>query len=186
MVKRFAVALVGVVVCSVAGYTQSVPNFSGTWKLDLTKSDYGDLPGPNSRIDVIEEHGDAIHETVVAEQRHKTQHYTLNFTTDGKTFTFAPGTAIHTWPVIIQSISATWHDSNLLVMEGLRFQGSDLIARNVYTLSPDRRTLTMTLSLNGKDTAATFVFDKICGKLHTAGSGATIGSADCSLGGVGH
>ncbi len=186
MAKRFAAVLIVVVVAAVAGYVQSVPNFSGTWKLDLTKSDYGDLPGPNSRIDVIEEHGDAIRESVVAEQRHKTQHYTLSFTTDGKVSTFAPGTAIHTWPFIIQSISATWRDNALLVREGLRFQGSDITAGNVYTLSPDRKTLTMTLSLNGIDTAATFVFDKICGNPHTAGTECDGGSKDGSANGAKH
>ena len=30
------------------------PNFSGTWTLNVSKSDFGMLPGPTSRTDVIE------------------------------------------------------------------------------------------------------------------------------------
>ena len=33
---------------------QSKPNFSGTWKLNLAKSDFGPLPAPDSRTDVID------------------------------------------------------------------------------------------------------------------------------------
>ncbi len=36
------------------------PNYSGTWKLNAAKSDFGPIPGPDSRTDVIEHNDPAL------------------------------------------------------------------------------------------------------------------------------
>jgi hypothetical protein len=70
---------------------QQHPNLSGTWKLNLATSDSGDLQGPDTRTDVIEQHDGRISESVTAEGRHRRQQYTLDFATDGTQTTLPPG-----------------------------------------------------------------------------------------------
>lgn len=136
------------------------PDFTGTWRLNLTESDYGDLQGPEARTDVIEQHGGRISESVTAEGRHRKQHYTLIFATDGTQTALPPGTRMGS--VTILSVSARWQPASLIVMQKLRFQDALFEATNTYTLSADGNTLTIALALGGESsTAATFVFDRI-------------------------
>jgi hypothetical protein len=139
---------------------QSHPDLSGTWRLNLDKSDYGDLQGPETRIDVIEQHDGRISESVTAEGRHRKQKYTLLFTTDGTPATLPEGTRMGT--VLLRKVSAVWQDTTLIVTQGLVFQGAPLVTISRYTLSADATTLTMALGFAGDpETAATFVFDRV-------------------------
>jgi hypothetical protein len=139
---------------------QGHPDFSGTWKLNLDQSDYGDLQGPETRIDVIEQHDGQMSERVTAEGRHRMQEYTLLFAADGSETTLPPGTKMGS--VTILSVSAKWQGAALVVTQRLRFQGTPLMTANTYTLSADGRTLTIAVALgSGSRTAATFVFDRM-------------------------
>jgi hypothetical protein len=155
------VVLFAALVISAAGQGQQRPDFSGTWKLDVDKSDYGDLQGPSSRTDTIEQRDGEIMETVVAIQRHKKQNYVLHFSTDGRKTVLPAGTEIHIYPVMLQSISASWQGNSLVVMDGIRFEDSDLLAKYVYALSADKSELSMTLFLGEAEPAATFVFERV-------------------------
>lgn len=144
---------------------QEHPNFSGTWKLNLDKSDYGDLQGPETRTDVIEQHEGHVSERVIAEGRHRVQQYTLLFATDGSETALPHGTKMGS--VTILGVSARWQGEALIVMQNLRFQDSDLVAANVYTLSGDGKSLTIAVALGGSSrTAATFVFDRVLTNQH--------------------
>jgi hypothetical protein len=139
---------------------QQQPDFSGTWNLNLTKSDYGDMQGPETRTDVIEQHDGQISENVTAEGRHRKQQYTLTFATDGSPTKLPPGIRLGT--VSILSVSAHWQQAALIVTQNLLFQDARLVATNTYTISDDRNTLTVALSLDGGSrTDATFVFDRV-------------------------
>jgi hypothetical protein len=136
------------------------PDLSGTWRLNPDKSDYGDLQGPETRIDVIEQHDGQIRESVTAEGRHRKQRYTLLFTTDGTPATLPEGTRMGT--VLLRKVSAVWQDTTLIVTQKLEFQGAPLVTISRYTLSADATTLTMALGFAGDpETAATFVFDRV-------------------------
>jgi hypothetical protein len=139
---------------------QGHPDFSGTWKLNLDKSDYGDLQGPETRIDVIEQHDGHISERVTAVGRHRKQQYTLLFATDGSETALPPETKMGS--VTILSVSAKWQGETLFVTQKLRFQGAPLVATNAYMLSGDGKTLMIALALgSGSIPTATFVFDRI-------------------------
>jgi hypothetical protein len=143
-----------------ATLAQGHPDFSGTWKLNLDKSDYGDLQGPETRIDVIEQHDGHVSERVTAEGRHRKQQYTLLFATDGSETALPPETKMGS--VTILSVSAKWQGETLVVTQNLRFQGAPLVATNAYMLSGDGKTLTIALALgSSRIPAATFVFDRI-------------------------
>ena len=160
MKSRLIAALLIVFVPSATGWGQQKPDFSGTWKLDVDQSDYGDLQGPNSRTDTIEQHEGEITETVVAVQRHKDQTYVLRFSTDGHKTVLPPGEQIHIPPVTVESIAASWQANTLVVIEWLKFDDIEIPARYAYTLSADRSKLSMTLFLGEAKPAATFVFER--------------------------
>lgn len=139
---------------------QAHPDFSGTWQLNVEKSDYGDLQGPETRTDIIEQHDGSISESVTAEERHHKRQYTMVFATNGTQTTLSPEAQMSRVPII--SVSALWRDSALIVTQKLRFQGATLVATNLYTLSSDGKTFTIALALGGSETpAATFVFDRL-------------------------
>lgn len=146
---------------SAAVWGQQRPDFSGTWRLDAAQSDYGDLQGPNSRTDRIEQHDGQITETVTTIQRHKDQSYVLHFSTDGRKTMLPAGEEIHIPPVMLHGISASWQGNTLVVVQWLSFDDFDLPARYVYALSADKNELTMTLFLGEKEPAATFVFERV-------------------------
>jgi hypothetical protein len=145
---------------SATGWGQQKPDFSGTWKLNVDQSDYGDLQGPNSRTDIIAQHDDQITETVATVQRHKDQGYVLRFSTNGHKTVLPPGEEIHIPPVTLEGISASWQGNTLVVIEWLKFDDIELPARYAYTLSADRNKLSMTLFLGEAKPAATFVFER--------------------------
>lgn len=156
------IPLIIVLLLAVAPTTraQAHPDFSGTWKLNLDKSDYGDLQGPETRIDIIEQHADHVSDRVTAEGRHRKQQYTMLFATDGSETLLPPETKMGS--VTILSVSAKWRGETLVVTQKLRFQGAPLVATSSYTLSADGKALSMALALGGGNVpAATFVFDRI-------------------------
>jgi hypothetical protein len=159
----FARSILAIVLISAAApiaCAQPQADFTGTWKLNLEKSDYGDLQGPETRTDVIEQNDGYISESVTAEGRHRKQQYALNFATDGSQTTLPPGISMGS--VTILSVSARWQGAALIVTQKLRFQGAPLVATYTYSVSTDGNTLTMALALGGDSTtAATFAFDHI-------------------------
>lgn len=140
--------------------SQPRPDFTGTWKLNLDRSDYGDLQGPETRTDVIEVHGDRITEHVSAEGRHRPQQYTMSFATDGTPGMLSPGARMGM--ITILGISAIWDKSSLILTQSLQVQGAPLSVINRYTLSADAKTLTINVALRGEaDIVAMFVFDRM-------------------------
>ena len=160
MKTRAIVVCIVVLLVSTAVWGQKPANFSGDWKLDVDHSDYGDLQGPSSRTDIIEQHGGEITETVSAIYKHQNQSYVLHFSTDGRKTVFPAGAEIHIPPVRLFGIAAVWKDNTLVVTEWIHVDDYDIPARYLYDLSPDRSRLTMTLFLGEAKPAATFVFSR--------------------------
>jgi hypothetical protein len=85
--KHCTVLLGGILLLSSAAVAQVKPNFSGKWALDIGKSDFGELPTPDSQTNIIEHkdpdikltqtiRGDAVPGGEASSERH--------YTTDGK------------------------------------------------------------------------------------------------------
>jgi hypothetical protein len=110
------------------------PNFSGTWKLDISKSDFGVLPPPNSHVDVIEHNEPVLKVSTSEDGQQGKQDYTLNLTTDGKEATNNAG------GLELKSI-LTWEGSNLVENIKLKFQDNDVTVRDVWQLSDDGKTM---------------------------------------------
>ena len=158
MKTRAIVACITVFLLASSAWGQRPPDLSGVWKIDVDHSDYGDLQGPSSRTDIIEQHDTEITETVSAIYKHQPQSYVLHFTTDGRKTVFPSGEEIHIPPARLFGIAATWKDNTLVVSEWIHVDDFDIPARYLYDLSPDGTRLTMTLFLGQAKPSATFVF----------------------------
>src|SRR5262249_47526990 len=111
------------------------PNFSGTWKLDVSKSDFGVMPPDNSRTYVIEHNDPAIKVAVSADGAQGKQDFTINLTTDGKEATN------NVAGLELKSI-LNWEGGNLIENIKLKYQDNDVTVRDVWGLSADGKTLT--------------------------------------------
>src|SRR5262245_51391549 len=83
------------------------PNLSGTWKINIAKSDYAGLPLPESFVRTIQHAEPSI--TIVEDQvgQGATPHTERKMTTDGKTTAIE----INGAPV---NVTAAWEDSTLV------------------------------------------------------------------------
>lgn len=142
---------------------QNHTNFSGTWKLNLAKSNPGDY-GPSQRTDVITQDGSKFTEKISSTTQMGQEDYTLSFTADGSKVTIAPDSPQATLGALtLKAIMASWNGEKLAVDTSASFQGQvDISGHNVYSLSPDGKTLTITnhASTSMGDFDTSLVFDK--------------------------
>jgi hypothetical protein len=135
----------------------SHPDLSGTWNLDIAKSNFGQGQPPASEVDTITESGDTM--KIVTAQKGGMMgdvNTTETFTTDGQP---------STWSGMGDSKvtgTATWQGGKLVIDAKTSFQGSDVTIKTAYSLSPDGKTLTSVLhaatSMGNFD--STSVYDK--------------------------
>lgn len=121
---------------AVAALAQQKPDFSGTWKLNVAKSDFGVLGGPDSRTDVITHKEPSLTDDVTAEGAQGKQQYTVKYTTDGKEATNQVG------PREIKS-TLKWDGSNLVISSKFLFNDAEVLGEATWALSADGKTLTI-------------------------------------------
>ena len=151
MVNLLGVLLAFVVVA--AGQPAAKPNFSGEWKINVAKSNFGPLPPPSVMNRSIAHTEPAL--TIVEEQTSQLgdQKTTRKYVTDGSEITFdVQGMAV--------ASSATWKEGVLLVVS--RVDGAGLTFTDRMTLSPDGKSLTSLIHITSAqgDIDITVVFDK--------------------------
>ncbi len=131
------------------------PNFSGTWTLNVSKSDFGMLPGPTSRTDVIDHNDPVLKDAVTQATEQGPLNLTLTYTTDGKEVTNEQG------PMTVKS-TLSWDGDNLVVNSSTSIQGNDITIKQVWTLSADGKTLTQNahLAAGVGETDQKLVFEK--------------------------
>ncbi len=140
--KRMLGAMV--VCASLAGFCaaqtagQAKPNFAGTWKLDLQKSELGQF-SPTSETDTITQTADTITIEVVSESQRGKRDVTTTAKLDG---TDTPNTPAANSPMQILSTKATWQGSSLVIAQTTSFQDNKGSITATYTLSGDGKTLT--------------------------------------------
>jgi hypothetical protein len=113
------------------------PNLSGTWKLNIPKSNFGQIPPPTSQTDTIVDSEPSI--TVTSDQKGGMMGDTTTtaaLSSDGKP-TSSPGMG----GAAVTS-TAHWNGAALVVNSKTSFQGSDVTIKDTYTLSADGKTLT--------------------------------------------
>ena len=134
----------------------STHDFTGTWTLIVSRSDYGPFPLPEWRTDVIDH-----------------RHPTLNVTR--RELPSAGAERTGEWSCTTDRVECTntigrnelksvayWNGAVLVVQSKTTFQGQDALLVDRWTLSPDRRVLTITRHAVSPQGAAdqTFVLER--------------------------
>jgi hypothetical protein len=159
MHRKALVTTLGVFALAASLAAQSKPNFSGTWTMNVAKSDFGPLPPSNSRVDVIDHNDPVLKVHTTDDGAQGKQDYIITIPTDGKEVTNNAGG-------LEVKNTAKWEASGLVVGTKLDFQGTEVTIRSVWTLSADGKTLTETAHLVAGalgETDQTFVFEKGAG-----------------------
>jgi len=113
------------------------PSLSGTWVLNVSKSNFGQIPPPASQVDTIEDSEPSVK---IAEDQKGGMMGDMNMTTtlstDGKETTSSGmgGAEVKS--------TAHWEGSTLVVDSKTSFQGSDIKIKDSYSVSADGKTLT--------------------------------------------
>ncbi|HLJ51595.1 MAG TPA: hypothetical protein VKU01_36565 [Bryobacteraceae bacterium] len=133
--------LVLALLLAAVSFAQTKPNFTGTWKLNVSKSDFGPLPAPESRLDTIEQTDGGIKDAVVAKSAQGDQNNTISFKFDGtETANQAGGREL--------KMSSAWEGSALVVTTKIDFDGNAIVVKSNWTLSADGNTLTQAAHIN--------------------------------------
>jgi hypothetical protein len=135
MLHKTLVAALTVTAFAASLAAQSKPNFSGTWKLNVSKSDFGPIPGADSQTNVIEHNDPVLKVNVSAENAQGKQNFILTYTTDGKEVMNKQG------PRDVKS-TVLWEGKNLVVNSKFSLGDNDVTVKSVWDLSADGKTLT--------------------------------------------
>ncbi|HTS12005.1 MAG TPA: hypothetical protein VMH00_07805 [Candidatus Limnocylindrales bacterium] len=164
MRRKAVVAALAFAALTLAAFGQSKPNFSGTWKLNVDKSDFGPVPGPSAETEIIDQTDKTMKVSVaVANDEGKIQ-YDMMLVLDGSEIDIPadsawahPGTE-----VTMQSVAASWDGSALIVNQKLTYGNEPVTGASRYSLSDDGKVLTVDSNYTSAmgDATRTFVFEK--------------------------
>ncbi len=138
-----ALIVLFIAMSSLASAMDPRPDFSGTWSMDLQKSDLAGEPAPSSKTQRVEQEGNAL--TVVIDEIstqgpvHGEAHYTL----DGKE-------AVNTVFGNALSSTVTWEGQTMVMRTSGDFGGAAILLVDRWSLSPDRNTLTIARRFQGR------------------------------------
>ncbi len=132
------------------------PNFSGEWKLNVSKSTMGPIPAPTSYTRKVThaEPSITIEDTQTGSPLGD-QHDTRTYTTDGKEISYqANGADVKS--------AATWDDNSLQIDSKASVQGMDLLIKDKITMGGDGKTLSDTVHITTPqgDLDLVLVFEK--------------------------
>ena len=146
-------ALLALLTTSLCTAYAAPPNLTGEWKLNVSKSEFGPIPAPESATRSVKHTDPALEITTHQKGQAGETTTTLKYTTDGKVSENAHVQAKGT---------AKW-DGDKLVIDSVRnFQGTEVKLHDVWTLSADGKTLTVNsqLSVPQGDFEIKWVFEK--------------------------
>jgi hypothetical protein len=115
-----------------AAQAQAATNFTGVWKLNIAKSDYGPVPAPESMTRTIT-HKDPLLEISTDQKGARGAATTqLKYTTDGKPAENSGSKG-----------TAKWDGDKLVVDSVISRQGAEITLHDVWTLSADGKIMTV-------------------------------------------
>lgn len=155
---RFPSAVIGIVATAAAATTaiaQSKPNFSGTYALVVDKSNFGPMPGPTSRTDVIDHQEPKLVVKRTIGGAEGEQSVTLTMAIDGKSYTNP------TPQGDFVSVLA-WDGDVLVITTSVETGGGTATIVDRMSLSADKKTLTQnrSISVAGQEIAQVMVLER--------------------------
>jgi hypothetical protein len=155
--RRYAVSVFSVILLAACGLLpcQAQPNFSGTWKLNAAKSDFGAMPRPEARTDRITHHGPDLKDSVTQNGPRGEVTVEMRYSTDGReTTNNVRGNQIRS--------TARWEGDALAIAGKMQMNGADVTLSDRWSLSHDGKTLTILRHVNSSTgvTDQTLVLEK--------------------------
>lgn len=134
-----------------AAQAQPAANFTGVWKLNLSKSDYGPIPQPEAMTRTVNHNDPSLQISTYQKGAQGEATTELKYTTDGKMAENKGSKG-----------SARW-DGDKLVIDSVRdMQGAEIKFHEIWSLSADGKALTINNHLIAPqgEFEITLVFDK--------------------------
>jgi hypothetical protein len=132
------------------------PNFSGDWKMNAAKSNFGPIPAPATYTRKVTHAEPSITiENTQTGTAMGDQHDTRTYTTDGKEISYqANGADV--------KAAVSWDGNALLINSKASIQGMDIIIKDTITLADDGKTMTDAVHVASPqgDIDLALVFDK--------------------------
>lgn len=110
----------------------AAPNLSGSWMLNVAKSEYGQFPAPEVMMRQIQHKDPALSMSTYQKGAQGEVTSELKYTTDGKPAVNGENKG-----------AAHWDGDKLVIESSRAYQGTQLKQREVWTLSADGKTLTV-------------------------------------------
>lgn len=138
------------------------PDLSGTWTLNLEKSNFDQVPPPQDEIIVFSHTGSTYSIATSSDNERGKEVYTLPFATDGSETPTPKDTFSDTATLQYLSTKGEWQGGSLVLTQKITYQGGAGTLKSTFTLSPDGKTLTrmMHISVDQGEFDTTSVFDK--------------------------
>lgn len=112
------------------------PNFTGDWKLNTSKSSFGQMPGPSSMTSKISHEDPKLKNTVKQSSERGDFESESNYTTDGKECT----NQMFGNPV---TSTLKWEGEVLVIDSKAKFGDNEFTMQDKWSLSGDGKTLTI-------------------------------------------
>ena len=142
MARRLFIAVfVCLLLASAASLAADRPNFSGSWKLDVEKSDFGPMPKPE-RVDYVLAHKDPelnVKSTAMTQGGEMSNE--VKILTDGTEFT----NELHGQQI---KGTAKWEGGALVVTQKANMQGTEIVVVTRWTLAEDGKSITQDVSIS--------------------------------------
>jgi hypothetical protein len=120
---------------------QAKPNFSGNWKLNPSKSNFGAMPAPDSRTDTITHADPDLTDAYTQKGQNGEVTAELKYSTDGKeTVNSIHGNQIKS--------TAKWEGDELAIDGKASFNGADVTLKDRWSLAEDGKTLIIQRHVN--------------------------------------
>lgn len=119
-----------------ASYVAAKPNFTGNWKLNATKSDFGGMPAPSKFEQKIAHNEPELKVSMLFAGEFGEFSADSVYTTDGKE-------CVNTSSMGQSKSTVNWEGDTLVVVTKMDMQGNEVTMTNKYTLSEDGKTLTI-------------------------------------------
>lgn len=138
------------------------PDLSGTWTLNLSKSNYDQVPPPQDEIIVFSHTGPTYSIATTSDNERGKEVYTLPFVTDGSETPTPKGIFADTATLQYLSTKGEWDGTSLILTQKIIYQSGAGSLKSTFTLSADGKTLTrmMHISVDQGEFDTTSVYDK--------------------------
>ena len=119
----------------VTGVAQAKPNFSGDWKLNMEKSDFGPMPAPTSMTMKIDHADPDMKVTTASSGEQGDMNVDAKYNTEGKE-------TINRLGPMEAKTTANWEGDDLVLNTKLDANGTEITVKSRWSLSTDGKTLT--------------------------------------------